>query len=196
MQIWRTTQSVYRSRKQSRQKKHTHTNEVALPSYETQKRTLTYKVGPRQISFEQSRCQENRQKGKQTRRTNQEKKETQLLKKVQEHSGSKEASSDRGGGEKNKRSEKKLGRRELEGRRAGSWRTGQKKRKEAAGATTTGGEKCRAGKRRSSAAGCNCAVKLNRKAVAENSPIPQCTYLEATFFLRVPFFFFWEFLKI
>jgi len=58
---------------------------------------------------------------------------------------------------------------------------GQKKRKEAAAATTTTGQKCRAGKRRSSAAGCNCAVKLNRKALAENSPIPRCTYLEATF---------------
>jgi hypothetical protein len=52
--------------------------------------------------------------------TNQEKKETQFLKKVQENTGSKEASSDRGGGEKNKRSEKKLGRRELEGGRARS----------------------------------------------------------------------------
>jgi hypothetical protein len=56
---------------------------------------------------------------------------------------------------------------------------GQKKRKETAATTT--GQKSRAGKRRSIAAGCNCAVKLNRKALAENSPISQCTYLEATF---------------
>jgi hypothetical protein len=52
--------------------------------------------------------------------TNQEKKETEFLKKVQEHSGSKQESSDGRGGENNKRSEKKLGRRELEGGRARS----------------------------------------------------------------------------
>jgi hypothetical protein len=46
--------------------------------------------------------------------------ETQFLKKVQEHKGSKEASSDRGGGGEKKRNAKKLGRRELEGGRGRS----------------------------------------------------------------------------
>jgi hypothetical protein len=40
-------------------------------------------------------------------------------------------------------------------------------------------------KGKSSAAGCNCAVKLNRKALAKNSPM----YVFGRYLLTVPFFF-------